>query len=59
MIEVLNRINKATRLYYQINKTILGKKELSARTKTRVHNTVALPTMKYGNETWPITKKQV
>lgn len=56
--EILSRSKKATQIYYQLNKTIFGKTEISTKTKNQIYNAVAVPTMIYGSETWPLTIKQ-
>ena len=55
--EVNNRIAKANNIYYQINNTVIGKKEVSTETKLQVYNTVFIPTLTYGSESWVIDTK--
>lgn len=55
--EVLNRIKKATGIYYQLNKTVFGKKEIQKKSKRKVYETIVLPTLLYGSETWPTKEK--
>lgn len=55
--EILSRTRKATQVFYQLNKTILGKREINTKTKTTIYNAVAVPIMTYGSETWPISTK--
>lgn len=54
--EILSRIRMTAQMYYQLNKTFLGKKEISNTTKTRIYNSIVVPRMTYGCETWPLTK---
>ena len=56
-MELNHRINKANKIYYQINKTLIGKKEIKNVTKMRIYNTVYLPTLLYGSESWKILSK--
>ncbi|KAK9694895.1 hypothetical protein QE152_g33231 [Popillia japonica] len=56
-VEILNRSKKATQLFYQLINTILGKKEVGIARKSRIYNTVVVPTIIYGSETWPMTRK--
>ena len=55
--EIKNRISQATKTYYQINKTIVNKKEVSEKTKMQIYRTVFLPTLLYGSESWARTTK--
>ena len=55
--EIKNRIYQATKTYYQINKTIVNKKEVSEKTKMQIYRTVFLPTLLYGSESWARTTK--
>ena len=55
--EIKNRISQATRTYYQLNKTVINKKELGVKTKMQIYQTVYLPTLLYGCETWDRTTK--
>ena len=56
-MEINHRINKANQIYYQINQTLIGKKEINNVTKMRIYNTVYLPTLLYGSESWKILSK--
>jgi hypothetical protein len=38
--EVLNRIRKTNSIYYQLNQTIFGKKEINSKTKLHVYRTL-------------------
>ena len=55
--EINNRIAKANNIYYQLNHTILGKKEINTKTKIQVYNTIYVPTLIYGSESWTINKR--
>lgn len=56
--ELKNRVRKATNVYFQINNTLIGKKEVSQEAKKRVFNSVYIPTLTYGSESWPTSKSQ-
>lgn len=55
--EIRNRVSKASRVYYQINTTLINKKELSKETKLHLYKSVYLPTLTYGAESWPLQDK--
>ena len=55
--EINNRISKANNIYYQLNNTILGKKEINTKTKLQVYNSIYVPTLTYGSESWIINKR--
>ena len=55
--EINNRIRKANNIYYQINNTVLGKKEMPNKTKLQVYKTTILPTITYGAESWVVNTK--
>ena len=55
--EIKYRIKQATNVYYQLNQTILGKKEVSQKTKIQIYNTIYKPTLLYGAESWPVNNK--
>ena len=48
--EINNRVQKANQVYYQINQTITGKKEINNNTNMRIQKTVYLPTLHSGSE---------
>jgi hypothetical protein len=50
--EVLNRVRKTNNIYYQLNQTIFGKKEINTKTKVQVYRTVIEPSSLYGSESW-------
>jgi hypothetical protein len=55
--EVLNRIRKTNSIYYQLNQTIFGKKEINTKTKLQVYRTVMEPSLLCGSESWPARGK--
>ena len=55
--EIKNRIAPTTRTYYQINQTIINKKEIQQKTKMQIYHSEFLPTLMYGCESWAKTKK--
>ena len=55
--EVKHRISQSSKIYYQINKTVISKKEVDTKTKLQVYNSIYQPTLLYGAESWPITRK--
>jgi hypothetical protein len=52
-----NRIKKANQIHYEINNTVLGKKEVDPKTKIQIYKSVHIPTSTYGAESWPLTTK--
>lgn len=57
--KILSRTRKVNQIFLQINKTRLGKKEVSKyKDQTNKYNTVVLQTMNYWSETWPMISKQ-
>jgi hypothetical protein len=57
--EVLNRVRKTNNIYYQLNQTIFGKKEINTKTKSEVYRTVMEPSLLYGSESWPARGKEI
>ena len=52
--EVEQRIGMASRMVGAIGSTVLGRKELTKRTKLRVVNATVIPTLTYGCEAWAL-----
>jgi dUTPase len=57
--EVVNRVQKANKAYFQMNIIIFGKRELEMKTKTRIYQSVIAPILLYGSERWPTQQKHV
>jgi hypothetical protein len=55
--EILNRVKKAMQVYFQLNGTVVGKRELSMETKKRIYNCVFAQTLIYGSESWVTLRK--
>jgi hypothetical protein len=55
--EINNRIKKANQTCYEINNTVLGKKEVDSKTKIQIYKSVHIPTLTYGAESWVLTTK--
>ena len=56
--EIRSRIGKAARGIGVLNEPVWKRKELSRRTKLRVYNTIVVPTLVYGSESWVLNKQQ-
>lgn len=56
--ELNNRVESAMKIYYALNKKFIRKKEITARTKMSVYNTVFKPILTYGSESWVLTQSQ-
>lgn len=51
--EITNRITAAAKVFYMLNKTFLGKEEVSTYTKVNVYKTISCPIIfTYGSESW-------
>ena len=48
--EITNWIKKANQIYYEINNTVLGKKEVDPKSKIQIYKSVHIPTLIYGTE---------
>ena len=57
--EISNRINKATRSFTVLKPPLFCRKEVSTRTKIRIFNSVCIPALLYGTETWAIKESQL
>jgi hypothetical protein len=57
--EALNRVRKTNNIYYQLNQTIFGKKEISTKTKLQVYRTVMELSLLYGSGCWLARGKEI
>jgi hypothetical protein len=57
--EVLRRVRKTNNIYYQLNQTMFGKKEINTKTKVQVYRTVMETSLLYGSESWPARGKEI
>lgn len=55
--EINNRLQKASKLYFSINNCLVGKREVSTKTKMLIYKTIYLPTLMYAGESWTMTSK--
>ena len=55
--EIEKRIGAASKAIGALRKEVLERRELSKDTKMRVFNTVIIPTLTYGCETWTLQKR--
>ena len=55
--EIKYRIKQASNVYYSISRTIIGKQEISTKTKLQVYNAIYKPTLLYASESWPTTTR--
>ena len=55
--EIEKRIGAASKAIGALRKEVLERRELSKDTKIRVFNTVNIPTLTYGCETWTLQKR--
>lgn len=56
-LEINNRIENTTKLYYALNNTFIRKKEISEKTKITVYKTVFKPVLTYGCESWVLNQQ--
>lgn len=57
--EVLNRVKKATSAYYEMNRTIIGKREINNKTKRQIYNAIMVPITLYGMESLALQDKHL
>ena len=57
-MEINERIDKAAKMYYALNKSIIGKKEVSRKTKMNVYKVIFRPILTYGSESWILNNRQ-
>jgi hypothetical protein len=50
-------VQKANQVYYQINQTVVGNKEINSNTKKRIYKAVCLPTLLCGAVSWTVLIK--
>lgn len=55
--ELSNRQNKSTIIYYSLNKTIWGHRDIDLETKIKIYNTITVPIITYACENWTLRKK--
>jgi hypothetical protein len=55
-VEINNRICKANQIYYQINNTATGEKEVQTETEMRLYKSVYVPVLSYAAESWARTR---
>jgi hypothetical protein len=48
--EINNSVQKANQIFYQINQTIAGKKDINNHNKMRIYKIVYLQSLHYGSE---------
>jgi hypothetical protein len=46
-------------VYYSLNNTIIGKKEMEIKTKMQIYNSVYVPILTYGVESWTIASRHI
>ena len=52
--EVQARINRASRSWGCLLRSVMGRKQISGHTKCRLFAAVVIPSLTYGAETWPV-----
>lgn len=55
--EISNRVNKTMSTYGMLYKILFNKKEISKWTKIKIYESVLLPMLTYGCESWVLTEK--
>lgn len=53
--EISNRIRKVTAMYWALYNSFFNKREVSKRTKTKIHESVLVPMLIYGSESWVLS----
>ena len=56
--EIRNRIGKTSSVIGALCELVWKQKELSRRTKMKVHNVIVVPALMHGCETWVLNKQQ-
>lgn len=56
--EINNRIGAATRLYNALNRILISKREVSKLTKMKIYESVFVPVLTYGCESWVLSERQ-
>jgi hypothetical protein len=57
MKKLIIELKKTNQILYQINNTLVRKKELTSKTKMQIYNSVYKPTLIYGSESWTMLDK--
>lgn len=52
--EINHRIGKANKVYSQLGNAFVNKRELTAKTKMSIFNSIYCPTLMYGSESWTL-----
>lgn len=55
--DINERISATAKLYYQLQRGFIQKREISRKTKLAVFRSVYIPTLTYGCESWTISKR--
>ena len=57
--EISNRIEKASRTYYSLSKSIMNMKEVTVNTKMKIYRVIYRHILIYGSESWVLTERDV
>ena len=57
--EISNRLDKATKAFHALKAPLFCHKEVSTKSKMSVFNSVVIPTLLYGTETWAIHDSEI
>ena len=57
-LEIQKRLHSTSKLYFILKNTIIGKKEISHKTKITVYKTIYRPTLMFGSESWTLNESQ-